>query len=481
MAGIGFELKKLFAKKGIILSARANLYAGLVVAGPMIMGVLLLLGTRFVSGLGGASSHQQDMIMVIITYSLLFSLLLSAFLLFVLARYVADMLYINAYDRILPSLYGSASLLLIIGAISWLIFLYFSGLEFKYSVYSFILFCEGLFVWLQINYITALKEYKTILAGFFFGILIGLAVGWLLVLLNYDVVASLLAGACIAYGILIVNFTYALHQFFPLGRGSTLKFLEWLDEYPHLIFVGFFSMLALFGHIMVMWAGPWGVQVVGLFYMAPPYDIPALFAFVTCLVTAVNFVTSVEVNFYSKYRLYFSLLNGDGSLSDIERAYEDMIIVLKQELLHLGVIQTFVTIFAIIVIGELLVYFPLGFTSVMIGTFRILCIGYGAYAIGNSFMLFLLYFASNEDALWSAIPFAFISLFGTLYTLMLPDTFYGIGFVAAASVYYLIANIRLFAYVARLDFFILTKQPAFIAKKRGFFTRLVGRFEAEPT
>jgi uncharacterized membrane protein len=96
-------------------------------------------------------------------------------------------------------------------------------------------------------------------------------------------------------------------------------------------------------------------------------------------------------------------------------------------------------------------------------------------------MLFLLYFASNEDALWSVIPFAFISLFGTLYTLTLPETFYGIGFVAAASVYYLIANIRLFAYIARLDFFILTKQPAFIAKKRGFFTRLVGRFEAEPT
>ena len=117
-------------------------------------------------------------------------------------------------------------------------------------------------------------------------------------MLNYDVVASLLAGACIAYGILIVNFTYVLHQFFPLGRGNPLKFLEWLDEYPHLLFVGFFSMLALFAHLMVMWTGPWGVQVVGLFYMAPPHDIPALFAFATCLVTTVNFVTSVEVNFY---------------------------------------------------------------------------------------------------------------------------------------------------------------------------------------
>lgn len=478
MAGIGFELKKLFSKNGIILNARANLYAGVVVAGPMIMGVLLLLGTRFIARLGDASNHQQDMIMVIITYSLLFSLLLSALLLFVLARYVADMLYIHAYERILPSLYGSVSLLLAVGAVLWSIFLYFSGLDIKYSIYAFILFCEGLVVWIQINYITAIKEYRTTLVGFFLGILIGLLIGLLLVKLKYDVVASLLAGACIAYGLLIIHFTLALHKFFPIGSGSPLKFLEWIDEYPHLVFVGFLSMLALFGHLMVMWSGPWGASVVGLFYHAPQYDIPALYAFITCLVTAVNFVTSVEVNFYPKYRLYFSLLNENGSLSDIERAYEDMLTVLKQELLHMAIPQISVTIVTIIVIGEVLVYFPLGFTSVMIGTFRILCVGYGAYAIGNSFMLFLLYFASNENALWSVIPFVFISILGTFFTLSLSESFYGFGFVVASVVYYLVADIRLFAYTARLDFHILTKQPVFIAKRRGFFTRLVGRLGA---
>src|SRR6266498_3321982 len=109
MAGIGFELKKLFSKKGILLTARANLYASLIVAGPMLLGVLLLLGTKWISNRGGATTHQQDLIVVIITYSLLFSLLLSSLFLFVLARYVADMLYINAYHRILPSMYGAIS------------------------------------------------------------------------------------------------------------------------------------------------------------------------------------------------------------------------------------------------------------------------------------------------------------------------------------------------------------------------------------
>ncbi len=480
MAGIGFELKKLFARNGIILNVRANLYASLVVAGPTIMGGVLLLGAKFVSGLGGASNHQQDLIVVIITYSLLFSLLLSSLLLFVLARYVADMLYIKAYERILPSMYGSISLLLAVGAVLWSLFLLFSKVEFRYGIFSFILFSEGLMVWIQINYVTAIKEYRSILIGFMIGILLGLGVGLMLVMLKLDVVASVLAGACIAYGILIVDFAFVLHKFFPIGSGNPFRFLEWLDEYPHLLFIGFFSTLALFAHLMIMWASPWGKSVVGLFYYAPQHDIPALFAFVTSLVTTVNFVTSVEVNFYPKYRLYFRLLNGNGSLNDIERAHADMMEVLKQELLHLAIRQVFVTIFSVIVIGEVLVYFPLGFTSVMIGTFRVLAVGYGAYAIGNSLMLFLLYFAGNEDAMWSVIPFLLINVIGTVYTVTLPEAYYGFGFVAASVIYYLVAESRLFSYTARLDFFILTKQPVFLAKKRGFFSRLVGRLEPKP-
>ena len=62
----------------------------------------------------------------------------------------------------------------------------------------------------------------------------------------------------------------------------------------------------LFGHILIMWSGPLQVKIKGLFYGAPGYDIPAILAFLSILVTTVNFVTSVEVNFYPKYRNYFS-------------------------------------------------------------------------------------------------------------------------------------------------------------------------------
>jgi len=444
----------------------------------MILGAMLLLGAKYIATLGGATDHEQDVIVVVITYSLLFSLLLSSLLLFVLARYVADMLYVNAIERILPSMYGAISILLVIGSVLWGGFLYFfSGLRIDYSIFSFMLFCEGVVVWVQINYITAVKEYRGILLGFFISIFTGLLVGYFLISWEVDVVIALLASACISYGILIIDFAIILHGFFPVGSGSALKFLEWIDEYPPLLFVGFFSTMALFAHIVIMWASSWGRQVEGLFYDAPAHDIPALLAFVTGLVTTVNFVTSVEVNFYPKYRRYFGLLNGEGSLSDIEKAYEDMMTVLKQELFYLAIQQIFVTLFAIVVIGEVLVYFRLGFTSIMIGVFRVLCAGYGLFAIGNSLMLFLLYFASNRDALIAVTPLLILNVLGTWYTLSLPEIYYGFGFVLASAVFYVVALQRLFAYTKRLDYFIFTKQPVFFARKKSLFTTIVRKLE----
>ena len=44
MAGIGFELKKLFNRRGLFAAFRAYGYAGVVCTGPMLLGVVLLLG-----------------------------------------------------------------------------------------------------------------------------------------------------------------------------------------------------------------------------------------------------------------------------------------------------------------------------------------------------------------------------------------------------------------------------------------------------
>jgi len=188
-------------------------------------------------------------------------------------------------------------------------------------------------------------------------------------------------------------------------------------------------------------------------------------------------VTSVEVKFYNHYRVYFSLLNDNGSLSDIEKAFKDLVTVLKQELFYLAQVQLFVTIIAIVVVGEVILNLGLGFNLPMVGLFRVLCIGYGLYAIGNVFMIFSLYLADFRGAMITALTLAVVNVSGTLFVITLPESYYGFGLVAAGLVMYLIGWWQLATFIKKLDYHVYCKQPIFVNKKSGPLTRLIERLD----
>ena len=117
MAGIGFELKKLFNRRGLFATFRAYGYAGVVCTGPMFLGVVLLLGVMFLCDITGGSRHSRELLVCMITYTLLASLTVTSFLSMVVTRFIADQLYEENYEAVLPSFWGSSGLMLIVGGI----------------------------------------------------------------------------------------------------------------------------------------------------------------------------------------------------------------------------------------------------------------------------------------------------------------------------------------------------------------------------
>lgn len=472
MAGIGFELKKLFSRKGLLATIRAYGYAGIVCAGPMLLGVVLLLGVRLIAVWGGATSFEQDLLVAMFTYTLLASLTVTSLISMVTTRFLADMMYLDKLEWVLPSFYGSTSILLVIGGIGYGIFLYFSGIKPIYQVLCLLFFCELIVVWMQINYITAVKDYRKIIILFFAGIAVALLTGALFVLVfRFELVSSLLTSAFIGYGIMMAGYFVVLQKYFPRGQGSAFRFLEWVDKYFSLSLTGFFLTVGLFAHLVITWTGPIGVQVQGLFYGAPAYDVPALAAFLSILTTTINYVTSVEVNFYPKYKQYFSLFNDGGAMKDIELTEQEMLTVLKQELNYLAQKQFVVTVLFIVVSPFLLSTY-LGFSETMLGTFRILCVGYALYAIANSIMLSLLYFADNIGALWTSLIFMVSSVVGTLALLNGSQNFYGFGFLFGGLFMYIIAWVRLWTFTRKLQYHILCSQPVLMIEKKGLLTSI---------
>ena len=466
MAGIGFELKRLFRRKGLFATMRAYGYAGIVCTGPMLLGVLLQVGILVLCGLWGVGRANQDLLVCMVTYTLLASLLLTSFFSMPVTRFLADMLFAEREDEILPSFWGSNTIMLVAGTVLYGVFLLFSGATLLQGLLCLWLFNIMIVNWNGMSYLTAIKDYRGILCSFVAAIGVACLCALAALALGLPPVEGLLASIALGYGVVLLN------RYFPQSDRSPWPFLQWLDQFMPLALTGLLTNLGLFAHLVIIWAGPIGVQVKGLFYGAPYYDVPALIAFLTILVTTVNFVVSVEVNFYPRYRDYYSLFNDGGVVGDIVVAEEGMLSTLNSELRFCALKQLFVTAAVISLETTVLSALPLGFNNLMHGYFRALCVGYGLYAVGNTVMLILLYFTDYKGAVLASGLFAGVAGLATAVSLLLPQQFYGFGFLLGAAVFFIVALLRLDTYTANLPYRILSQQPIVATDKTGWFTEL---------
>lgn len=479
MAGIGFSLKRLFSKKGVFALCKAYGYAGIICAGPMVLGVILLSGMALVARLAGVSSHERELMNSMLTYSLLWSLTVTSWFNMVITRYASDMLYEDKPDRVMPSFYGSLSIMLTVGAVLYGIFLHFSGVPLIYRLECLWFSLVLMVVWTETVYLTALKDYKGIVLAFAISLMIGFIIALVLVILGHATISALMLCVIVSYGILMVWYYKLLLDYFPTCRGSKFTFLRWLDKYRSLALIGGFVNIGLFAHLVIMYFGPLKVQVQGLFYGAPAHDVPALLAFFSILITTINFVTSVEVRFYPKYRNYYSLFNDNGSIRDIEQANTEMISVLRRELTYAGHKQFVCTVMFVVFGTFFMESTSMGFGDLSIGIFRFQCAGYGIYAIANSIMLILLYFQDYFGALLGTFAFASISVGATVFSILyLPVTLYGLGFFFGGLCFYLIVWLRLEWYVKRLPYYLLCRQAVVPDLEHGLFTSLCNVLDA---
>ncbi len=506
MAGIGFELKKLFNEKGMLAKMKAYGYTGVITTGPMLLGFLFLLGVNWVGSYYHLDQHSKELFISMVTYSLFASLLITSATSMVSTRYIADKLYSQQTDKVLPSLEGTCCILLPVGGVLYAIFLAFAGITATQAVLNFILFEELLVVWTEMNYMTAIKRYKGILiayaiaafASFMIAAICGAFIG-----ISLEV---LLVSICVGYGIMMCMSLFLLYEYFPTKAPEKMRkrkpirlyrngvkltkqelkierlkqdqgpfdFLKWFDEFRTLAIIGLFTNIGLFSHLVIAWFGKIGQHVQGLYYAAPEHDVPALFAFLTILVTTINFVASVEVNFYPKYRHFYDLFNGKGSIKDIEEAEKEMLTVMEREIGYTAKRQFYVTVVMISIGLIILNRLPLGFNALMGGYFRVLCVGYGIYAVGNILMLMLLYFTDYKSAAISSVAFAVVTIIGCVLSMQLDAKYYGFAFTIGSMVYFVICLKKLTKFTNRLSYNILSRQPLVLQDHIGVFTHLAG-------
>lgn len=475
MAGIGFELRKIYDEQTPLSKEKAYGYTSLIYVGPFLLGLFLVGLVQLLAQLTLVDANSRTQVLTEITYAMLGSLGIQSFFSYLVSRYLADCLYQDQEDKVLPSFFASSALLLMVGMLVYGLFLLFTGLGPWAYLLNLLLFGVLTLIWNAIQYLTAIQEYRSISKAFVLAAGILLVVGGLASYLGLN--QGLLLGTCLAYGFVLIRMVGQILLHYPSNHRLSFDFLRSVDGYADLAPVGPLLFLGLYGHVVIALYSPLSQTVSGFFRQAPSYNFGLLLAFLLTLFALVTYVISVEVFFYPHFHRFFFLYNKKGNYLSLQQAERDMVRVLQRELGYLIWKQVIATSLLMVVLNLLLLplesHLPVGSLFLLNQLF----LGYGIYGIANAYLLTILYFADYRGAKVLAQIFAVFSVGLTAVLAWLAPAYLACGFLAASLVLVLLARRRLARLQEQMTYHVLGHSAQVALKSQKTYTHIAQRLE----
>ncbi|TFE01719.1 exopolysaccharide Pel transporter PelG [Jeotgalibacillus salarius] len=394
MAGIGFELKRLFSEKSLFYRGRAYATSTIVIAGPLLLCILIITASQLFLRYIEAPFGQRELFLGAVQYSFIFSQLAAGGFVLLLSRYLSDQLYNKDENNILSSLYGVMITAIVLGGTVGMVFYLFSPLSLVFKVAAYLLFMQLMMIWIQTIYITALKEYRKLVYGFLTGVAASILAIWIgYQFFGMDSASGLLIALNAGFFIILSLFFIEIKKRFPVNNGKYFEYITYVARYPVLVIIGVLYTLGLFGHNFIVWMSSAGVTVGGTYRMAPFYDVPVFYAYLTILPAMIIFVVSLETAFYPHYQRFYKVVLSSSTLKEIKHAQDRMFGILSREITFVMEFQLFFTICALVFGGKIL---PI--TRSQVDIFNIVTVGGYFFITMFVLMLVLLYFDDRKGA-----------------------------------------------------------------------------------
>lgn len=459
MAGIGFELRKAIRQDSPIKRTGGYIGAAFSCSGSILVGIVVFAFIKMAASRQGISQDVTDTFMCYVTNVMFLSMLVVSPLTLLLSRYVSDQMYIGEQNKVMPSLVGGVVISTIIGVVLQVPLLIASTIETTESILLMSLFLVLNVCWLLMTYITLLRDYKQIVVSYMLALVascitLGIAVATEMLSLNI-----MLFILIFCFSVVDIVLFRAIYIGFSKQDNSIFAFMTAAKNNPSLIFIGMFMTIGMLGHFWMVWfLSGRGEAVNAIFRFGPDYDFPAIVAYFSTIPSAIYFVTLFETKFSECYQTYFVLLGHGGTVSEIENAKDRMFEALYKGFRTLCSIQLIACLLFVTVGAKVLDVLNIGMTQDMLNTFRIFCVGYSLYYIGNVVTLVQLYFANEKKVFWSSMIFAIGSNVATFIGFYYSDA-WGIGFTIASFLWMAIVSIQMVIFLSNLEYHILAKQP----------------------
>lgn len=472
MAGIGFELKKLFDKRTLTGQAMAYGYSAVITAGPFALltsMVLLiqLLFLRYETGLESSHLYTASVI-----YPFVFSQILSCGFAMVITRYLADCMYEGEYENVTASCYGIIFMTQLVGAVAAIIFYWDKPLDIHLKILTYTFFMIMLFVWLQGVYLTALKDYKSIFVSYLVGGATSVLLTWANFEFGYfDSVTGAMASMCIGTGFIAAAFMVQIVRYFGYPKnGLNFEFLTYFDLHSRLFFVALFYTVSVYTANFIIWTSDWGVRIADTYIYSPRYDVVTFYAFLSILPIMIMFVVSMELKFYEQYAVYFSYITQKGNFKEIDDARKDLLYTLWTEFKNIFEFQLVFSLVFLALGGYILTLGSISYQDVNI--YRLIVLG--AFFNGNLQVIYtlLLYLEDQKGALMIASFFLGANVVLGVIGQFIGDVTYGFTFFLAALFACAVAIYRLQYFCNRVNYFVFCSRPVFYRDTSGIFSRM---------
>lgn len=338
MAGIGFELRKILKKNSLLSILEAYGLAGLISSGPWVISILTLLAIGMISIGVVFPTYVIVQFLVIITYLMAGSLIISGLFQLLLTRYISDRLFAGEEHKIVPNLLGSMLVTsLIAAAFGGTILAYSNDIEpaVKIAIFtSLILLCNQ---WLIIIFLSGMKEYYRI----FFTMMIsyGMMIILSLVLPPFGLLGLILI-FCGCQALLTFAFLYHVIRDFPANQLIDFEFLSPEKVFYSLLFCGFLYNLGVWLDKFVFWfREETSHPVIALFRASYIYDLPIFIAYLAIIPGMAVFMLRMETDFANASLKFYDAVREGATLKSIYLLKDKMVLSCQQSLYDIFKVQ----------------------------------------------------------------------------------------------------------------------------------------------
>lgn len=428
MAGIGFELRKVFKNKTIFNFVKGFTSAAFIASGPMIISILMIVFIDRILKSENISMLDRDTIKSSIMYAYVFSMITASGFIMVISRYISDKLYVKNTNDIFASLIGIISVVLLISGIVSGIFYFKSPLPFILKFLSNLLFIELSILYILTAYISAVKDFTRVALAFVIGAIITILISYLTLYFKINLIYGTLLSVIIGYFFNIIIQTYTIKEYFSYLSKEVFSFLTYFKEHYMLFLTNFFYTMGMFIHNIIFWKfSTLRQNIMNTYFYAPAYDTASFFAILTTIPASIIFVVRFETTFYEKYKTFCDCIEYGGSLRDLLSYKKRMLDTLKRELMFIMEIQLIMTII-LTVIGVYVIMPIFANDPKAIELYVFLSIGYFMSYMTFIIIIVLTYFDIRKPTFIISTVFLILTIFFTFISIYLGESYYGLGY-----------------------------------------------------